>query len=312
MLARGGLAPRLLAPELLMQLRLQTHRQLVAQYPVGEPAGFEFAVRRRKQYRTNRSKIPFVEQQFRPRVVSFVEQHELDFVALVQVPEIAPRVLRRLARARRLDIEYARDAGIHRRDVDRAARFEGHRIAAFAQRRQERVTVLLRERLAAGDRDKTCAIVRRRIEHRCYRHRVAAVKGVRGIAVAAAQRAARKAYEHRRQAGAAGFALQGKKYFRDSKRGGEIRGVAPQAVRGRGVSGFAPHCSPLTPHRPTACRRAPRPRRIPPRPTPRSAPFPFSPPRPPGDLRRDPPEGFCPPPNLPPLFSRSRDLALHT
>src|SRR4029079_7833836 len=109
-----------------------------------------------------------------------------DFVLRVEMGKVGPQVFRYLARARRLDVEYARHPRIDRRNVERAAGFERDRITALAQRRQEAMTVLLRERLTAGNGHVTRAIGRHGVEHGRYGHGAAAVKCVRSVAITAA------------------------------------------------------------------------------------------------------------------------------
>src|SRR5689334_21302455 len=70
--ANRRLAPGLRSPQLLMQLHLQSNRQLVAKDPVGKPHRVELLVDRRKQHRTDRSEVAFGKLDPRPFVISLV------------------------------------------------------------------------------------------------------------------------------------------------------------------------------------------------------------------------------------------------
>ena len=86
---------------------------------------------------------------------------------------------------------------------------------------QERHAWFLRQRLATGHRHISRAVGRHRREDFIKRLRFAAAESVGGVAIHAAQRAAGQADENRRQAAAAGFALQRMKNFGDAQRIGE-------------------------------------------------------------------------------------------
>ena len=93
----------------------------------------------------------------RPVVVIARGEDELQLVARSQQIEIFPAVFRRFAGARRLEIDDARDTRIDAADVERTTGFERNRVAGIAQGGQQRQTVLLRQRFAAGDADR-CAV----------------------------------------------------------------------------------------------------------------------------------------------------------
>ena len=89
----------------------------------------------------------------RPLVVGAVGNDEFQFVALPQVLDVLPAVLRDLAGAGRLQVDDARDTRVDRGNVERARGFERDVATGVAQRAEQREAAGLRQRLAAGDAD---------------------------------------------------------------------------------------------------------------------------------------------------------------
>ena len=80
-----------------MQLRLQTHGQLIAQYPVGELPGVEVAIRRREQHGANGGQVPLLELLAGPPVIRFAAQNEFNLVPRVEMGKVGPQVFRYFA-----------------------------------------------------------------------------------------------------------------------------------------------------------------------------------------------------------------------
>ena len=85
----------------------------------------------------------------------------------------------------------------------------------ITQPRQQRDAALLRQRFAAGDADMAHVVGGDFVQDAVDVAPFAAVEGVGGIAILAAQRAAGQAHEHGRPSGVAGFALQRQEDFGD-------------------------------------------------------------------------------------------------
>src|ERR1700741_5120455 len=116
-------------------------------------------------------------------------------------------------------------------------------MARVAQPLQQLDAALLRQRLATGDADVADALPGDFGEDVVDRPPLAAVEGVRGIAVLAAQRAAGQAHEDRGPARLAGLALQRKEDFGDLEAfrgGGRLAGNALES----GVHGAIVTCGP--------------------------------------------------------------------
>src|SRR5690606_8226546 len=122
--------------------------------------------------------------------------------------DIAPQVASDFGRARRLDVEHARYPRVDLADVDRTGGFQRDLVAGVAQALQQADTALLRQRLATGDADVADTVPRDLGEDAVVVPPLAAMEGVGGVAVLAAQRATGQAHEHRRPADAPRLALQ--------------------------------------------------------------------------------------------------------
>src|SRR5262245_3031457 len=131
----------------------------------------------------------------RPLVIGTTTDDDLDRIVRRQQLEVLPPNAVRLLRARRLDVDDARDTRIDVRDIDRTARLERHVEPKVTELRQQRGATRLRERLAARHTDVRRAVAAHLGLDLGERAPLAARERVRGIAVLAAQRAPGEADE---------------------------------------------------------------------------------------------------------------------
>src|SRR5690554_45313 len=219
----GISAARLVVPEDLVQLHLEAYRQAVGNDPVGKLARADLRLAGREQHVAALADGVVNHHAARPVVVGPAADHELDLVVRRQQRDVASEVARLLARARGLDVQDARDAGIDPADVERARGLQRDHVARVAQPAQQSDAALLRQRLAAGHADMAHAVAGDLCKDRVDVLPLAAVEGIGGIAVAAAQRAAGQADEYRRPPGVARLALERQENLGDA-----------EPVRGRG------------------------------------------------------------------------------
>src|SRR3984893_263116 len=203
------LLPRHVAPEIFMQLDLQAHRQPVLEYPVGELARRELLMTRRKQHRAAGGKGELAQLAATPLVVAAAADHELDQVPRAQPRQLLIAVAPFLAGTRRLDVDDFRHTRIDTRERHGAAGFQRDPQAGIAQQGQQLRAALLRERFASGHTHERRAELAHPRHDRLRLPPLAAVEGVGGVAILAAQRAAGEAHEHRGPARGVRLALQG-------------------------------------------------------------------------------------------------------
>src|ERR1700726_2502625 len=227
------LLPRHVAPEIFVQLDLQAHRQPVLEYPVGELARRELLMTRRKQHRAAGRKAELAQLLATPLVVAAAADHELD-----QVPRAQPRQLLIalppfLARTRRLDVDDFRPTRIDTRDRPGAAGFQRDPQAGIGQQGQQLRAALLRERFASGHAHERRAELAHPRDDRLRLPPFPAVEGIGGVAILAAQRAAREAHEHRGPACGVRLALQGVEDFGDPQARHALLAARDALLRGR-------------------------------------------------------------------------------
>ena len=77
--------------------------------------------------RTERCQVVLRKLCFCPVVILPCADDEFDFIGVLEVPEILPAIVFRFAASRAFQVHAAPHAGVHRRDVERAAGFEKDR-----------------------------------------------------------------------------------------------------------------------------------------------------------------------------------------
>src|SRR5947207_9142581 len=203
------LLSRHVAPQVFVQLDLQAHRQPVLEYPVCELARRELLMTRRKQHRAAGREGELAQLGATPLVVAAAADHEFHQVPRAQPRQLLIAVAAFLARTRRLDVDDFGHPRIDACERHRAAGFQRHPQAGIAQHGQQLRAALLRERLASGHTDIRRAELAYPRHDRIQLPPLPAVEGIGGVAILAAQRAAREAHEHRGPACGVRLALQG-------------------------------------------------------------------------------------------------------
>src|SRR5579864_1887244 len=202
------LLPRHVAPEVLVELDLEAHRQAILEYPIGQVVRRQLLVARRKKNRTAVGKRELAQLRTTPLVVRTIADDELHQIHGPQLRELLVAVALLLPRAWRLDVHHPDDARIDLIERHRTARLQRDSQLRIAQQCQQGHTSLLRERLAAGHTDVGSREFAYSRENPLRLPPFTPVKGVLGVAVAAAQRTAREAHEYRGKADGIGLALQ--------------------------------------------------------------------------------------------------------
>src|SRR3546814_20770415 len=86
--------PRRVAPEYLVQLQLEAHRQTVGQNPFDQLCRCQLSLPRREQHGTAVVEAVFDDAFACPVVIGTITNHELDFVVRQQSIEILPEIAR--------------------------------------------------------------------------------------------------------------------------------------------------------------------------------------------------------------------------
>src|SRR5580704_12705926 len=120
------------APQILMQLYLESHRQLILQYPVGELAGRQLLVARREEHRTALRQRKFREARAAPLIVVPAADHELDQIVGVKMRQFPVTVAAFFPGSRCLDVDHL--------DHARVDGIEGHRAAGLERDAQTLIT----------------------------------------------------------------------------------------------------------------------------------------------------------------------------
>src|SRR5215469_14788135 len=189
------------APQVLVQLDLEAHRQAIREDPVGEITRGELLVARRKEHGAALRQCHLAELCAAPLVIATVADDELHQVMRREARQLLVAIASFLARAGSLDVHDLHHPRIDVCQCHRAAGLERYPQARIAQRRKQRRAPLLGERLAAGD-----AYVARGVflHPRYYRRQLPplpAVKRISGVAVLTAQWTAGEAHKHGGDAG---------------------------------------------------------------------------------------------------------------
>src|SRR5688572_486081 len=190
-----GSAARDVAPEQLVQLHLEADRQPVREDPVRKLPGLELPVARREQHLAPAVQTLQLHPRAAPLVVGAIADHELELVTCAKAMGREVESAMRLAGARRLDVDDAGHARVHRACVDGTARLERHLESGLAQVRQEGRARLLCERLAPGDAHVPGTRFPRLVHQPRHGAPLPAVERVSRVAVLAAQRATGQADE---------------------------------------------------------------------------------------------------------------------
>src|ERR1700722_880341 len=146
---RASLA-RYIAPQHLVELQLEAHRQTVGQDPIGERGRRYLRVARREQHLAPLAQGMLLEICLAPVVVLARADHELHLVARGEQSEVPLEISRRLARPRSLHIDHAGNPGVDAGNARCTARLERYPIPRFAQAAQQLYAVRLGQRLSAG------------------------------------------------------------------------------------------------------------------------------------------------------------------
>src|SRR3989475_10557315 len=154
-----------------------------------------------------------------PLVVPAVLDHEFDLVRRLELREVGPEVPVFHAAAGALEIHDENGPRVHRRNVERAARLDQHRVPAIGQCGDEPMDLALRERLASGDLDQPALVALDFSEDALKAAFGASVEGVGGITPRAPQRAARESNEDAGTPRIGGFALDAEEDFGDAHGG---------------------------------------------------------------------------------------------
>src|SRR2546422_289040 len=154
----GELDPRTLAEWVLayrlpvrLQLQLKADGQPVGQHPLGERPRVQFTEDGTEQERVLVRQRVLADLCDGPLVVPAVLDHEFDLVRRLELREVGPEVPVFHAAAGALKIHDESGPRVHRRNVERAARLDQHRVPAIGQCGDEPMDLALRERLASGD-----------------------------------------------------------------------------------------------------------------------------------------------------------------
>src|SRR2546423_7042676 len=227
------LLPGHIAPQVFVQLDLQAHRQPVLEYPVGELARRELLMTRRKQHRTAGRKGELAQLAATPLVVAAPADHELHQVPRAQPRQLLIAVAVFLAGTGRLDVDDPRHARIDAPERHRATGFQRDPQAGIAQHGQQLRAALLRQGFASGHTDVRGAELAYPRHDRLRLPPLAAVESISGVAILAAQRAAREAHEHRGPACGVRLALQGVEDLGDLEARHCMRPGCPGCLTGR-------------------------------------------------------------------------------
>src|SRR5262249_55704213 len=138
---------RHVAPEVLVQLDLKTHRQAVLENPVRELAGGKLLVTRREQYGASRRKPELAQLRATPLVIAAPADDELHQVLRSQARQLLVAIAVLLARIGCLDVDHLDDARIDAAELHSAARLERNAQARLTELGQQRLAALLGERL---------------------------------------------------------------------------------------------------------------------------------------------------------------------
>src|SRR5439155_22275783 len=141
---------------------------------------------------------------------------EFDLIRRLELREVGPEVSVFHPAARALEIHDENGPWVHRRNVERAACLDQHRVPAIGQRGDEPMDLALRQRLTAGDLDQPALVALDFSEDALEAALGAAVKGVGGVAPRAAQRAACEPDENAGTPRVGGFALDAEEDFGDT------------------------------------------------------------------------------------------------
>ena len=201
-----------------MQLYLEAHRRGVGHHPVRQLRRVQRGHGRREENLGRTVIQPLAQHLQRPVVIGARGNDELHLLLGAQLAQSLPELTLGLAGSRRLDIHHAQHARVQVTEIDGPAGLDGDLVAGVAQRREQLLAFLLRQRLAAGNADMTNAGVGNVLQHVVHGHALTAVEGVLGIAVAATQRAAGQANETGGKAGVSAFPLQRAEDLRDAKK----------------------------------------------------------------------------------------------
>src|SRR5678815_434790 len=208
------------APNVLVQLQLDAHQQLVGEHPLRQRLWIEDAVHRREMNRGGAAnELVSSDDVAGELVVGAILDDELDLVLRTQPLEILPVVLRVLAAARTLHVEDRHDISRNALGAAMATGLEQHRLAAVEQTLHERIHLFLQQGLAAGHLDQRAFVAIDLTEDIVQGALVALVKGIRRIAPAAPQIACGQAHEHTRPSGVCGLALHRMKDLVDGQHG---------------------------------------------------------------------------------------------
>src|SRR5579883_2285057 len=230
------LLPGHVAPEILMQLDLQAHRQPVRENPVGELPRRELLVARGEEHRAAAFKTELPHLRHAPLVVGPVADHEFHEILCVQPGKLVIAIARLLSRPRSLDINDPHDTLIDSLERHGAARLERDATARIAKLSQQRETALLRQGVATRDAYVTSTQLPYPLHHGLDLPPFAEGEGVLRVTVLTAQRTAREAHEYRGNPGSVGLTLQGIEDLADL----ESRHPAPVTVPRAAAAAPAP------------------------------------------------------------------------
>lgn len=218
----GSDPPGSIRPEQGVELELQADVEAVIEQQMGQDPRFEQGPDRRKEH--GRPLVEPFPLNLLPRPVEVVHraENEFDFVPALptaSLPEhldILRKGMCRHARSRTFDIHDNADRIRHRVKRQAAVGFEQHLAAGRDQCLHQRIDRCLRQRFAAGDLDQDARRAIRPGENIGKRHGGGRfLPGIAGIAVGAAQVAARQPDKQAGQAGPGRLALDGIKQLRD-------------------------------------------------------------------------------------------------
>ena len=212
--------PGSVAPQVLVQLDLEAHRQAVREYPVGQLPG-RLLASQAGENRTSHAPASACSRSMLagPLVVRTVADDELDLVFPLQVRQVVPAGCARISPM--AGVFRSRTTATRRStpsDIECAAGLQRHLVA---RRRTGPPADRGRPVCARGSPPVTQTWRHAEAGHARQdlldAHPLAAMEGIGRVAVAAAQRAARQAHERRGPAGGAGLALDGVKDLGDAQ-----------------------------------------------------------------------------------------------
>src|SRR6185503_12187098 len=139
------------APDVLVQLQLDAHRQFVGEHPLRQRLWIEDAVHRGQMNRGGAANERMPSDHVSGKlVVGAILDDELDLVVGTKPLEVFPVVLRNLAAAWALHIEDRHDVSGNTLRAAMTTGLEQHRLAAVEQSLHERIHLFLEQRLTAG------------------------------------------------------------------------------------------------------------------------------------------------------------------